>query len=84
MKNDKYKLFRNYMANELGITKEDIKQWCIETVQEEIKKQLGQLNINQILKTTVQHYIEGSFMRDPLCNDVAKLLADKIILSLKE
>lgn len=26
-KNDKWLMFRNYMINELGITKEDIREW---------------------------------------------------------
>jgi hypothetical protein len=26
-KNDKWSMFKNYMHNELGITKEDIREW---------------------------------------------------------
>lgn len=31
-KNDKWSLFKNYLHNELGITKEDIREWLEEAV----------------------------------------------------
>ncbi len=37
-KDDKWVMFRNYMHNELGITKEDIRMWINEAVKEEAKK----------------------------------------------
>lgn len=36
--NDKYKMFKNFMFNELGITKEDIRMWVEETVRDEARK----------------------------------------------
>ena len=38
MSNDKYKMFKNFMFNELGITKEDIRNWVIEAVRDEARK----------------------------------------------
>lgn len=37
-KNDKWLMFRNYMINELGITKEDIREWIEDAVRIEAKK----------------------------------------------
>ena len=37
-KNDKWLMFRNYMINELGITKEDIRKWIQDAVEIEAKK----------------------------------------------
>jgi hypothetical protein len=37
-KNDKWLMFRNYMINELGITKEDIREWIQDAVRIEAKK----------------------------------------------
>ena len=31
---DKYRMFKNYMYNDLGITKEDIKHWTKEAIKE--------------------------------------------------
>lgn len=36
-KNDKWSMFKNYMHNELGITKEDIQNWIDEAVIEQIQ-----------------------------------------------
>ena len=30
-KNDKWSMFKNYMHNELGITKDDIREWMVNT-----------------------------------------------------
>lgn len=35
---DKYKMFKNFMFNELGITKEDIRMWVEEAVRDEARK----------------------------------------------
>lgn len=35
---DKYKMFRNFMVNELGISREDIIEWTKEAIKEEVKK----------------------------------------------
>ena len=37
-KNDKWSLFKNYLHNELGITKVDIREWLEEAVREEARK----------------------------------------------
>ena len=36
-KNDKWVMFRNYMHNELGITKDDIREWIKESIHDEVK-----------------------------------------------
>ena len=36
--NDKYKMFKNFMFNELEITKEDIRMWVEEAVRDEARK----------------------------------------------
>ena len=38
MKNDKWSMFKNYMHNELGITKEDIEKWVRDAVKSEARK----------------------------------------------
>lgn len=35
---EKYKMFKNFMYNELGITKDDIQYWIQESIKEEVKK----------------------------------------------
>ena len=40
--NDKYKMFKNFMHNELGISKEDIREWVRESIKEEVKNVVEQ------------------------------------------
>ena len=42
MENNKYKMFKNFMMNELQITKEDIKEWIYESIKEGSKKVVKQ------------------------------------------
>lgn len=41
-KNDKWSMFKNYLHNELGITKEDIRDWIDEAVRDEARKLVQQ------------------------------------------
>ena len=38
MKNDKYVMFKNFLHNELGITREDIQEWIENAIREEARK----------------------------------------------
>lgn len=38
MKNEKYIMFKNFLHNELGITREDIQEWIQDAIREETKK----------------------------------------------
>lgn len=59
-KNDKWVMFRNYMTNELGITKDDIRQWIREVIQEEVKNVVkqayGECNIEKLIKREIYSY----------------------------
>jgi len=37
----RYNLFRHHMVNELGISREDIKQWTEDAARVEVKKLMG-------------------------------------------
>lgn len=74
-KNINFLMFKNYMHNELGITKEDIKQWTVETTQKTVEFKLDDylyssrfetLLLNKITKicksdTINEYYKEQSF-----------------------
>lgn len=38
MKDDKWLMFKNYLHNELGITKEDIREWIAQAIEEQVKR----------------------------------------------
>lgn len=92
----KYKMFRNFMANELGITRGDIRQWTEAAVTAEVQRQLGQMNLDgkasSILKDGVRGLIRGPSYRDSMSEEMRKIvraaigeeLAGKIKVTLAE
>lgn len=85
---EKYNLFRNYMTNELGITRADIEAWTKESVAVEVNKKLGQINVDAIVRNTVDEtarramgmngYSAGAELRA----EVARALAAKLDLTI--
>lgn len=69
-KNDKWLMFRNYMINELGITKEDIREWIEDAVRIEAKKLAAETfareNLEQMIRRIVYdsgYFKDNSFNR---------------------
>lgn len=58
---NKYKLFRQYMTNELGITRTDIEAWVKEAVSAEVQKLLGQINIERRVEIEVNSAVRNLF-----------------------
>jgi hypothetical protein len=84
----KYKMFRNFMANELQITREDIMQWTKESVAETVGKLIGQLNTDKLISDAVVEFL-GSRMNvgyDSIKSYVRQMLAERfdIKVSMKE
>ena len=46
----KYKMFRNFMYNELGITKDDIERWAKQACFEVVEKRANNMNIDQVFR----------------------------------
>jgi hypothetical protein len=57
---DKYRQFRNFMTNELGITREDIRAWTTQSVATEISKLVGQLNIDDMVSDAVKKAVDSA------------------------
>lgn len=82
---NKYKVFRNFMCNELGISKDDIKQWTMDSVAETARGLIGQINIQEIVmreakKSIGVHY--GSISQE-VVKAVASELSKQIELTFK-
>jgi hypothetical protein len=63
MSDNKYKLFRNYMVNELGISRDDIKEWTMEAIKESVEKILRGYNVKDRVE-----YIADRVVRDNITN----------------
>ena len=88
-KDDKWIMFRNYMVNELGITKEDIREWIRDIVREEVKKVVSnayeRFSIEDMIKREI--YEAGVFgtarFKDSVINETAKILAKNLEVKQK-
>jgi len=84
MINDKWSMFKNYMHNELQISKEDIRVWMREAIQIEaekiIKQSFGKYNINDILKDIVKRSLNDNYGR--MNNAIERALVSELVKQL--
>lgn len=93
MDNNKWIMFKNYMHNELGITKDDIQSWVVESVTQQAKKALSEYNyadrIDQLITKRIDDVIKGNTWNSKSFNDeiigkVVKDLSSQIRLTLRD
>jgi len=93
MSDNKYKLFRNYMVNELGIGKDDIQEWTKQAVTETVEKVLHRIDIkdfaleqtNRILNSDYKYASERKqIIKDAISEILSKQLDISIALKGKE
>ena len=87
MSNDKYTLFKNYMHNELGITKDDIKRWTKEAVTNvaeiHVKNHLNNAYLrDRIIKHVVQSGYNG--FSDDIKKAISNAIVDKLNITFNE
>jgi len=85
--NDKWKMFKNYMHNELGITKEDIREWAHKAVfdvaKEYIRDQFSQISMNRRIQNLISdREIWGTGLERGIKELAAKELVKAIKISL--
>lgn len=89
-KNDKWVMFRNYMANELGITKEDVREWINDAVKEEAKKIVNESfsreNPEQFIRRAIydHDYFRGKAFNSTVIRETAEILAEKLEINIKD
>lgn len=90
MVNNKYKMFKNFMFNELGISKEDIRDWIKEAVHEEAQKLINNAFEFENPRTTLRRLIindsffSGESLKRDILQETAKILADRLIITTKD
>lgn len=77
MADDKYKMFRNFMFNELGITKEDIRNWIQEAVQEEAHRLVMKTYNNFDVADVLRRQLTDRY--SPLRQDVISVCSKKLL-----
>ena len=94
-----YKEIKNYLHNELGITKEYIDSIIVKTVQDEVKKVFNNEGyVRDIIIKTIDREVRrevwgesgwhtihdmNSMIKDEILSTIVKEVKDKVIISLK-
>lgn len=88
-KNDKWSLFKNYLHNELGITKEDIRDWIDEAVRDEARKLVQQSFEKCSLRARIDDAIKDinlwgeTNLKSAISLEVAKRIFEKLEIKVK-
>jgi hypothetical protein len=92
MDSNKWIMFKNYMHNELRITKDDIQAWVVDAVTQQAKKALSEYNyanrIDELIIKRIDDIIKGNTWNSKSFNDeiiskVVKDLSSQIRLTVK-
>lgn len=81
---NKWLMFKNYMHNELGITKEDIRQWIEDAVKSQaealIKNEHNNFDVSNTIKKIIfaDEYFGSKRLKEEVSHELAKQLLSKI------
>ena len=82
---DKWIMFKNYMHNELGITKDDISQWIEDAVQKQAEKlvnnEFRKFDVNRVVERVIND--DKYFGSKNLKRDIAQELSKQIMERLR-
>ena len=78
-KDDKWVMFKNYMHNELGITKEDIREWIDNSIEEQVRLVLDNTFKNIDLRDIICREVRKTLER----YEIKEKLAEKVINSIR-
>lgn len=91
---DKYKAFRNLMFNELGITKDDIRQWTKEAAFEAAERQARAMDVEGMVKDRIAEQVRAIVqprygqptreVQTQIRQAVAETLAEKLTISISQ
>lgn len=90
IRNDRWSMFKNYMHNELQISKDDIKEWLKEAVKEEAREILkqGRTFDNMVRDILLEKSFGYSKFSEPmnriLKEAITNALKDRLIITIKQ
>lgn len=80
---DKWLMFKNYLHNELGITKDDIRAWLKEAVQSQaelmLQKTFDDFDMDKFVRNHILTQMRY-WTTDEVRRQVASLLADRLVI----
>ena len=81
---NKWLMFKNYMHNELGITKEDIRQWIEESVEKQaevlIKNEVKNFDVHKVVQRIIsdERYFGENHLKREITQEFIKQLMERI------
>ena len=81
---NKWLMFKNYMHNELGITKEDIRQWIEESVEKQaevlIKNEVKHFDVHKVVQRIIsdERYFGENHLKREITQEFIKQLMERI------
>lgn len=81
---DKWLMFKNYMHNELGITKEDIRQWIQESVEEQaermVKHEFDKFDVHKVVQKIItdDRFYGSQNLKHDIAQELTKQVLDRI------
>lgn len=84
MENDKWLMFKNYMHNELGISKEDIRQWIEDAIEKQaekmVKNEFNKFDVHNVVNRIISddHYFGSKTLKREISDELAKQILNKI------
>lgn len=81
MAGEKYRMFKQFMHNELGITKDDIRDWIKEAVREEAAKLIAKTYDDYDVKREIRDMLRSPY--DSIRKDITNAAAMEICKHVK-
>ena len=82
---NKWLMFKNYMHNELGVTKEDIHQWIRDAVEEQaerlVKNEFGKFDVKKVVADVISD--DNFFGNRRLKREISEELSKQIMERLR-
>ena len=85
----KYKLFRNFMVNELQVGRADIEQWTKEATAVEVARIVGQINMDALVREQVRLTVNdvladtaSGWGRKSIRQEIAERLVDRLLVTI--
>lgn len=84
MADNKYKIFRNFMVNELQITRDDLIVWTKEAISEIVPKFIQQINITNIINRKITDIFNSIEFRNDVKKMIAEILSNNFEIEIKK
>ena len=81
---NKWLMFKNYMHSELGITKEDIRQWIEDAVQEQaerlVKNEFKSFDVHRVVQRIIsdENYYGSKHLKQEISQELTKQILQKM------